>query len=143
MGCNGQLRIRSDCKYARLCDGSDEGYGYTEYTCEEERKILWVDLATLEITCGNDDGRCPNTNLNVGCEIDTTPTTTTDDPTTSDPSVDPTDDPTTSDPSVDPTDDTTVDPTDDPTTSDPSGVEYMGPKQSALFITAFIISFFI
>ena len=43
-----------------------------------------------------DDGRCPNTNLNVGCEIDTT-----DDPTddsTEDPTDDPTDDPTTSDP---------------------------------------------
>ena len=66
--CNGQLRIRSDCKYARsdmegnlnifiyasyrLCDDSEE-LGYTEHECKEEREILWVNMVTYEITCGN------------------------------------------------------------------------------------------
>lgn len=121
--CDGQLRIQSDCKYARLCDDSD--LGYTEYTCDGEREIIWVNMVTYAITCGNDDGRCPNTNLNVGCEIDTTMEPTDD------PSVDPTNDPT-----VEPTNDPTVDPTDDPT-NDPSGVENMGAK-FALLIIAFI-----
>ena len=37
--------------FCRLCDDTTD-LGYTEYRCEEERKILWVDMATLQITCG-------------------------------------------------------------------------------------------
>ena len=35
-----------------------------------------VDLVTLEISCGPDDGRCPGA-FSVGCDIETTTTTTT------------------------------------------------------------------
>lgn len=40
-----------------------------------------VDLVTLEISCGPDDGRCPGA-FSVGCDIETTTTTTTTAPTT-------------------------------------------------------------
>ena len=46
----GNLNISIHASF-RLCDDSE--LGYTEHICEEEREILWVNMVTYEITCGN------------------------------------------------------------------------------------------
>ena len=48
---NLNIYIYASCT-CRLCDDSEE-LGYTEHECKEEREILWVNMVTYEITCGN------------------------------------------------------------------------------------------
>ncbi len=58
--------------FQRLCEIG----GYKDINCPVGGEIIMVDLVTLDISCGPDDGRCPGA-FSVGCDIETTTSTST------------------------------------------------------------------